>query len=78
MTPKERASELISRFISIQDDWYLDNLVDGLRIAQAKKSATYLVNQQIKDEKPYEFGHPILVGKRIDFLNEVLKEIELT
>ena len=36
MTPKEKAEELISKYIIVQDEWYLDKLVDGLRIAQAK------------------------------------------
>lgn len=76
MTPKEHSEYLISIFISNQHQWYLNNLVDGIRISHAKKCAILLVKEQIKDESQYEFGNPILVAKRKEFLNEVIKELE--
>lgn len=45
MTPKEKAEELISKYIIVQDEWYLDKLVDGLRIAQAKRCALIAVDE---------------------------------
>jgi hypothetical protein len=45
MTSKEKAEELISKYISNQNSWYLENLVDGLKIAQAKKCALIAVDE---------------------------------
>jgi hypothetical protein len=48
MTPKEKAKELISRFLSISvshyDDMY-DGIRDEIRIPLAKKSALISVNE---------------------------------
>ena len=45
MTPKEKAEELVSKYITNQNSWYLENLVDGLRIAHAKQCALIAVNE---------------------------------
>lgn len=47
-TPIEKANELISIFLINQNKWYLENLVDGLRIAQAKKCALISVDEILK------------------------------
>jgi hypothetical protein len=41
--PKEKAAELVSKYNS----WYLENLVDGLRIAQAKQCALIAIEELI-------------------------------
>jgi len=48
MTPKEKAEELISKYLSNQNEWYLENLVDGLRISHAKKCALIAVDEIYK------------------------------
>jgi uncharacterized protein (UPF0303 family) len=47
MTPKEKAKELVSKYITNQDSWYLENLVDGLRVAQAKQCALIAVDLRL-------------------------------
>lgn len=74
MTPKEKAEELISKYIIVQDEWYLDKLVDGLRIAQAKRCALVSVDEilWVLDEIDYN----IHIDSRIKFYNKVKQEIE--
>ena len=48
MTPKEKAQELVSKYISCQNKWYLENLIDGLRISQAKQCALIAVDEIIQ------------------------------
>ena len=47
MTPKEKAEELVNKYITNQNFWYLKNLVDGLRISQARKCAIIAVDEII-------------------------------
>jgi len=77
MTPKQKADELVSKFISIQNKWYLDNLVDGLRSSQAKQSALISVDEvlftlnEISEEDNSTYAYHTAV-----FYNEVKTEIE--
>jgi hypothetical protein len=70
MTPKEKAQELVSKYITNQNSWYLENLVDGLRIAHAKQCALIAVNEI------YQANLKIHVAKRNIYWNEVIQEIE--
>ena len=54
MKPKEKAQELISKFISVQDKWYIDNLVDGLRCSHAKQCALIAINEIINALETYD------------------------
>jgi hypothetical protein len=65
LTPEQKAKELISEYINIQNSWYLENLVDGLRIAQAKKCALEAIEFAIN----YSDFH-------IEYLQQVKTEIE--
>ena len=47
MTPKEKAQELVSRFVSINLS-QVNDLVDGIRIRLAKESALIAVDEIIK------------------------------
>jgi hypothetical protein len=70
LTPKEKAKELISKYINIQNSWYLENLVDGLRIAQAKKCALINVNEM------YNMASELDNIKYMNYLTDVETEIE--
>jgi hypothetical protein len=50
LSPKEKAKELVSKYITNQNSWYLENLVDGLRIAHAKQCAIIACEQIIESE----------------------------
>jgi hypothetical protein len=71
MTPKEKAEELVSKYITNQNSWYLENLVDGLRIAHAKQCALIAVDEII-DEYQKIFPN---VNRR-NYWDEVKQEIE--
>jgi hypothetical protein len=62
MTPKEKAEELVNRFLSISvshyDDMY-DGIRDGIRIPLAKKSALIAVDEIIK-------SNPIFVTSKLE------------
>jgi hypothetical protein len=47
MTPREKANELISKFVTIELS-QLSDLVDGIRISLAKKSALILINELLE------------------------------
>ena len=49
MTPKEKANELLSKFVSISLSQYVD-LVDGIRIRLAKECALIAVDEILKSE----------------------------
>lgn len=49
MTPKEKAEELISKYVTNQNVWYLENLVDGLRLKQAKYCALIAVDEILEE-----------------------------
>jgi hypothetical protein len=70
LTPKEKAKELISKYINIQNSWYLENLVDGLRIAQAKKCALINVNEM------YNMASELDNIKYMNYLTDVEIEIK--
>ena len=68
MTPKEKADELKSRFLSITVSHYddlEDGIRDGLRIVIAKKSAMIAVNEILDKD-----------GYNNDYWQEVKQEIE--
>jgi hypothetical protein len=67
MTPQEKAKEIIGKYISNQNKWYLKNLVDGLRICQAKIDAITAIELIIKE----------CDIKWIEYWQEVKKEIEI-
>jgi len=46
MTPKEKATELVSKFVSISLSQYVD-LVDGIRIRLAKQCALITVDEML-------------------------------
>ena len=74
MTPQEKAKELVSKYITNQNKWYLENLVDGIRISQAKQCALIAVDEILDDdmlgmEEEY-------FEKRINYWEEVKQEIE--
>lgn len=48
LQPKEKAQELISKFISIELS-QLSDLVDGIRIRLAKESCYILIDEVIKE-----------------------------
>ena len=70
LPPKQKAEKLISEYINIQNSWYLENLVDGLRIAQAKKCA--LIN--IKEM--YNMASELDNVKYMNYLTDVETEIK--
>lgn len=47
MTPKEKANQLISKFTTIEMS-QLSDLVDGIRISLAKKSALILIDELLE------------------------------
>ena len=69
MTPKKKAEELISKYITNQNFWYLKNLVDGLRILQAKQCALIAVDEIID-----LLSHDI--NPLVNYWFEVKQEIE--
>jgi hypothetical protein len=69
LTPKEKAEELVSKYITNQNSWYLENLVDGLRIAHAKQCALIAVDEILKVSLSY-------AGRDYDYYQEVKQEIE--
>jgi len=70
LPPKQKAEELISEYINIQNSWYLENLVDGLRIAQAKKCALFNINEM------YNMASELNNVKYMNYLTDVKTEIE--
>jgi hypothetical protein len=66
MTPKEKAEELIDKFMTIQNIWYLTHLPDGLRLHQSKESALIAVKECLGT----------CVESMIYYWNEVKQEIE--
>lgn len=50
MNPEEKAKELISKLVSISLSQYVD-LVDGIRISLAKKSALIAVDEIISNRE---------------------------
>jgi hypothetical protein len=75
MTPKEKAEELVSKYITNQNSWYLENLVDGLRIAHAKQCALIAVDEILQLRKGYfDCINPM---QDENYWQEVKKEINL-
>jgi hypothetical protein len=74
MTPKEKAEKLISKYIIVQDEWYLDKLVDGLRISQAKRCALIAIDEILNLLN--EIDYNTYSDNEIRFYNEVKQEIE--
>ena len=72
LTPKEKAEELVSKYITNQNSWYLENLVDGLRIAHAKQCALIAVDE-IMDCTKNGLG---LTKFSKEYWQEVKQEIE--
>jgi hypothetical protein len=74
MTPEEKAEELISKYITNQNSWYLENLVDGLRIAQAKQCALISVDEilNVLDDA----DDLIYYRSKFNFWTEVKNELE--
>jgi hypothetical protein len=70
LPPKQKAEELISEYISIQNSWYLENLADGLRIAQAKKCALKNINEM------YNMALELDNVKYMNYLTDVETEIK--
>jgi len=57
MTPKEKANELVSKFVSISLSQYVD-LVDGIRIRLAKECALIAVDEIFRnntDESKHDY-----------------------
>ena len=79
MTPKEKAKELVSKYITNQNSWYLENLVDGLRVAQAKQCALIAVDEIIQqweviDTYIADFGGEL--NQSLKFYQQVKQEIQ--
>ena len=70
LPPKQKAEELISEYISIQNSWYLENLEDGLKIAQAKKCALKNINEM------YNMASELDTVKYMNYLTDVETEIK--
>ena len=70
MTPKEKAEELVSRFVSINLS-QVNDLVDGIRIRLAKESALIAVDEIIKSLDDVLYPNPF--GQ---YWNQVKQEIE--
>ena len=70
MTPKEKAQELVSRFVSINLS-QVNDLVDGIRIRLAKESALIAVDEIMKSLD--DVLHPNPFGQ---YWNKVKQEIE--
>jgi hypothetical protein len=68
LPPKQKAEKLISEYINIQNSWYLENLVDGLRIAQAKKCALIAIK--------FAKENPLNTNGYNKYLQQVETEIE--
>jgi hypothetical protein len=76
MTPaKEKAEELVSKYITNQNSWYLENLVDGLRVAHAKQCALIAVDEMLEVLYSLSDASQNVVDKR-DYLELVKQEIE--
>ena len=79
MTPKEKAEELVSKYITNQNSWYLENLVDGLRIAHAKQCALIAVDEILKSGIEIDYYFDKSIGYYLSYLEyygEVKQEIE--
>ena len=74
MTAKDKAQELLSKYISVQDKWYFKDLVDGLRISHAKQCALLAVYEIIA-ANPHSNPFNISVYSTMDFWLEVRNEI---
>jgi hypothetical protein len=78
MTPKEKAKELMSKFIGISLS-QVNELVDGIRIRLAKESTLLLVDEIYK--LPLKIGQyldeEINVEMYFSFWEEVKQEIQL-
>ena len=72
MTPKEKANELVSKFVSISLSQYVD-LVDGIRIRLAKQCALIAVDELINSLPPFEYGLEFVA--KIQFWLDVKYEI---
>lgn len=72
-SPREKASELISEYISLQNRWFID-LCDGLRISHAKECASKAVDEMIKTCDMFIDGKYFVIQKL--YLEEVKHEIE--
>ena len=70
MTPKEKAQELVSRFVSINLS-QVNDLVDGIRIRLAKESALIAVDEIIKSFKDVMIPNPFN-----QYWTEVKQELE--
>jgi hypothetical protein len=70
LPPKQKAEKLISEYINIQNSWYLENLVDGLKIAQAKKCALFNIKEM------YNMASELDNIKYMNYLTDVETEIE--
>jgi hypothetical protein len=72
MNAKEKANELMSRFVGISLS-QVNELVDGIRIRLAKESALILVDEMLRADlrsSPYETEKPY------DFWNDVKSELQ--
>lgn len=71
MNPKEKANELFDKYLSINLS-QVNDLVNGIRIALAKKSALIAVNEIIKAKK-LDLG---IMSLDYKYWEKVKKEIE--
>ena len=82
MTAEEKAIDLFNKYITSQHKWYLENLVDGLRISQAKQCAKIAVEEIIltnpKIKTKNEKNNCVWYSDEIntEYWNKVLNEIE--
>lgn len=67
MTPKEKATELMSKFIGISLS-QVNELVDGIRIRLAKDSALIAVDEILK-------SRPFITDSQIEY-NEYWQEVK--
>jgi pyridoxal/pyridoxine/pyridoxamine kinase len=83
MTPKEKAKELVEKYLNTIIHFPYIDTKDGNCIGtgymthnSAVRCAINLVEEIIKEIPQYDYAHPILREKRIEYYHEVKQEIE--
>ena len=70
MTPKEKANDLIGRYIGAGYGWYLNDQNDGMTMPQIKECALIAVDEVIR------FGNESGIREPMMYWHKVKQEIE--
>ena len=70
MTPKEKALDLIGRYVTAGYSWHLKNDKDGMTMPQIKECALIAVDEVIR------FGNETGIREPMMYWNKVKQEME--